>query len=84
VLLISQQDAVSVQEALETLIGAGLGSMLGTAAEVPSEFVGRRALRALCSRVGRDQPDLRAVLTLTAQARVVLGRWIPHHQPSSG
>jgi FO synthase subunit 2 len=32
--------------------------------------------------VGRDQPDLSAMLALTAQARLVLGRWFINHQPS--
>jgi FO synthase subunit 2 len=32
--------------------------------------------------VGRDQPDLPAMLALTAQARLLLGRWIVNHQPS--
>ncbi|QEY31670.1 7,8-didemethyl-8-hydroxy-5-deazariboflavin synthase subunit CofH [Synechococcus sp. RSCCF101] len=45
-------------------------------------FVGRFAPASLRSRVGRDQPDPTDMLTLTAQARLVLGRWIRHHQPS--
>jgi FO synthase subunit 2 len=32
--------------------------------------------------VGRDQPDLAAMLLLTAQARLVLDHWIANHQPS--
>jgi len=32
--------------------------------------------------VGRDQPDLDAMLRLTAQARLLLGRWLVNHQPS--
>jgi FO synthase subunit 2 len=45
-------------------------------------FIGAQAPAALRQRVGRDQPDLRAMLALTAQARLVLGRWITNHQPS--
>lgn len=45
-------------------------------------FVGQAAPAPLRSRVGRDQPDLQAMLCLTAQARLVLGGWIPAHQPS--
>jgi FO synthase subunit 2 len=29
-----------------------------------------------------DQPDLQAMLVLTALARLLLGPWIRHHQPS--
>jgi FO synthase subunit 2 len=36
----------------------------------------------LRQRVGRDQPDRQAMLTLTAQARLLLGAAIPNHQPS--
>jgi FO synthase subunit 2 len=45
-------------------------------------FVGEAAPLALRQRVGRDQPDLAAMLLLTAQARLVLDGWIPNHQPS--
>ncbi|MCP9928745.1 CofH family radical SAM protein [Cyanobium sp. CH-040] len=45
-------------------------------------FVGQAAPAPLRSRVGRDQPDLQAMLRLTAQARLVLREWIPAHQPS--
>ncbi len=45
-------------------------------------FIGAQAPAALRQRVGRDQPDLPAMLALTAQARLLLGRWIVNHQPS--
>lgn len=45
-------------------------------------FVGEHAPAPLRSRVARDQPDLQAMLRLTALARLVLGAWIPAHQPS--
>ena len=45
-------------------------------------FIGAAAPAPLRQRVGRDQPDARAMLRLTAQARLLLGPWIPHHQPS--
>ena len=45
-------------------------------------FVGQDAPQSLHRRVGRDQPDLSAVLQLTAVARLYLGNWIPNHQPS--
>ncbi len=45
-------------------------------------FVGAQAPAMLRRRVGRDQPDLAATLKLTAVARLFLGRWVPHHQPS--
>lgn len=45
-------------------------------------FVGQEAPKPLRRRVGRDQPILSDVLHLTAVARLYLGRWIPHHQPS--
>jgi len=45
-------------------------------------FVGQSAPAPLRQRVGRDQPDRAAMLLLTAQARLVLDAWIPHHQPS--
>lgn len=45
-------------------------------------FVGAQAPAPLRRRVGRDQPDLQATLKLTAVARLFLGRWVQHHQPS--
>ncbi len=45
-------------------------------------FVGASAPAPLRARVGRDQPDPAAMLLLTAQARLLLGPWIAHHQPS--
>ncbi len=45
-------------------------------------FIGAQAPAALRQRVGRDQPDLPAMLALTAQARLLLERWIVNHQPS--
>ncbi|MEB3259854.1 MAG: CofH family radical SAM protein [Cyanobacteriota bacterium] len=45
-------------------------------------FVGASAPAPLRARVGRDQPDPAAMLLLTAQARLLLGPWIVHHQPS--
>lgn len=45
-------------------------------------FIGAQAPAALRQRVGRDQPDRPAMLALTAQARLLLGRWIVNHQPS--
>jgi len=45
-------------------------------------FIGAQAPAALRQRVGRDQPDLQAMLALTAQARLLLGHWIVNHQPS--
>jgi FO synthase subunit 2 len=45
-------------------------------------FVGASAPAPLRGRVGRDQPDPAAMLLLTAQARLLLGPWIAHHQPS--
>ena len=45
-------------------------------------FVGQQAPAPLRQRVGRDQPDLQAMLLLTAMARLLLGPWIRHHQPS--
>jgi FO synthase subunit 2 len=45
-------------------------------------FVGEGAPAPLRQRVGRDQPDRQAMLTLTAQARLLLGAAIPNHQPS--
>ena len=45
-------------------------------------FVGQDAPKALKNRVGRDQPSLPNTLLLTAVARLYLGKFIPHHQPS--
>ncbi len=45
-------------------------------------FIGASAPAVLRHQVGRDQPDLQAMLRLTALARLVLGGWIPAHQPS--
>jgi len=45
-------------------------------------FVGESAPKPLRSRVGRDQPILADNLLLTAVARIFLGKWIPHQQPS--
>jgi FO synthase subunit 2 len=45
-------------------------------------FVGQEAPKPLRRRVGRDQPDLKDALLLTAVARIFLGNWIPNHQPS--
>jgi len=45
-------------------------------------FIGAAAPAPLRRQVGRDQPDLQAMLLLTAQARLLLGPWIRHHQPS--
>jgi FO synthase subunit 2 len=45
-------------------------------------FVGQEAPKALKNRVGRDQPSLANTLLLTAVARLYLGKFIPHHQPS--
>ncbi len=45
-------------------------------------FVGAHAPAPLRQRVGRDQPDLQAMLRLTAQARLLLGSWFVNHQPS--
>jgi len=45
-------------------------------------FIGAQAPAALRQRVGRDQPDRAAMLSLTAQARLLLGRWLVNHQPS--
>ena len=45
-------------------------------------FIGAAAPAALRQRVGRDQPDREAMLALTAQARLLLGRWFVNHQPS--
>ena len=45
-------------------------------------FVGQAAPAPLRQRVGRSQPDLEAMLLLTAQARLLLGPAFPNHQPS--
>jgi 5-amino-6-(D-ribitylamino)uracil---L-tyrosine 4-hydroxyphenyl transferase len=45
-------------------------------------FIGAAAPAPLRRLVGRDQPDRQAMLRLTAQARLLLGPWIRHHQPS--
>ena len=45
-------------------------------------FIGAAAPAVLRRQVGRDQPDRGAMLRLTAQARLILGAWIPAHQPS--
>ena len=45
-------------------------------------FVGQEAPAPIRHRVGRDQPDVSAVLHLTAVARIFLGNWIVNHQPS--
>ncbi len=45
-------------------------------------FVGKEAPQPLRKRVGRDQPILEDNLLLTAVARIMLGNWIPNHQPS--
>ena len=45
-------------------------------------FIGAAAPAALRQRVGRDQPDRPTMLALSAQARLLLGRWFVNHQPS--
>ena len=45
-------------------------------------FVGQAAPAPLRQRVGRDQPELEAMLLLTAQARLILGPLFTNHQPS--
>jgi 5-amino-6-(D-ribitylamino)uracil---L-tyrosine 4-hydroxyphenyl transferase len=45
-------------------------------------YVGASAPAVLRQQVGRDQPDQAAMLRLTALARLVLGGWVPAHQPS--
>jgi 5-amino-6-(D-ribitylamino)uracil---L-tyrosine 4-hydroxyphenyl transferase len=45
-------------------------------------FIGAAAPAVLRQQVGRDQPDQPAMLRLTALARLILGGWIPDHQPS--
>ena len=45
-------------------------------------YVGASAPAVLRQQVGRDQPDQAAILRLTALARLMLGGWVPAHQPS--
>ncbi len=45
-------------------------------------FIGEGAPAALRRQVGRDQPHRPSMLRLTALARLILGGWIPAHQPS--
>ena len=45
-------------------------------------FIAAGAPAVLRHQVARDQPDLQAMLALSAQARLLLGRWFPNHQPS--
>ena len=45
-------------------------------------FIGAAAPAVLRQQVGRDQPDQQAMLQLTALCRLLLGAWIPAHQPS--
>jgi 5-amino-6-(D-ribitylamino)uracil---L-tyrosine 4-hydroxyphenyl transferase len=45
-------------------------------------FVGQEAPKPLRKRVGRDQPVIEDALLLMAVARIMLGNWIPNHQPS--
>lgn len=45
-------------------------------------FVGQEAPAPIRHRVGRDQPDVSAILHLTAVSRIFLGNWIVNHQPS--
>ena len=45
-------------------------------------FVGQEAPAPIRRRVGRDQPNIKEVLHLTAVARIFLGNWIINHQPS--
>ena len=56
--------------------------LLGFSEFVLLPFVGLSAPAPLRQRVGRDQPDLEAMLLLTAQARLVLGPAFVNHQPS--
>ncbi len=155
-LFIAQQERVPLQAVIDGLLGSGLGSVPGTAAEVLSErvrrrlcpeklsarewcavvlqvhrsglpstatlmaghledhadrsahlltlvalqqqawqhgqpgfsefvllpFIGANAPRKLRAAVGLDQPDREAMLLLTAQCRLLLGRWFVNHQPS--
>ena len=55
---------------------------LGFSEFVLLPFIGASAPAPLRQRVGRDQPDTGAMLLLTAQARLLLGPWFVHHQPS--
>ena len=55
---------------------------LGFSEFVLLPFIGASAPAPLRQRVGRDQPDTEAMLLLTAQARLLLGPWFAHHQPS--
>lgn len=55
---------------------------LGFSEFVLLPFIGASAPAPLRQRVGRDQPDIEAMLLLTAQARLLLGPWFVHHQPS--
>lgn len=55
---------------------------LGFSEFVLLPFIGAAAPAPLRRQVGRDQPDPAAMLLLTAQARLLLGPWIRHHQPS--
>ncbi len=55
---------------------------LGFSEFVLLPFIGASAPAPLRQRVGRDQPDTEAMLLLTAQARLLLGSWFVHHQPS--
>ena len=61
---------------------AWMGGRLGFTEFILLPFVGASAPAPLRARVGRDQPDPEAMLLLTAQARLVLGPWIPNHQVS--
>ncbi len=56
--------------------------LMGFSEFVLLPFVGAAAPAPLRARVGRDQPDAAAMLSLTAQARLVLGSAIRHHQSS--
>jgi FO synthase subunit 2 len=55
---------------------------LGFSEFVLLPFIGASAPAPLRQRVGRDQPDIEAMLLLTAQARLLMGPWFIHHQPS--
>ena len=55
---------------------------LGISEFILLPYVGETAPASLRRRVGRDQPDLDAVLKLTAVSRLFLGKWVPNHQPS--
>lgn len=58
------------------------GGLPGFSEFILLPFVGASAPAPLRARVGRDQPDPEAMLLLTAQARLLLGPWIRHHQSS--